>query len=246
MKERTCAWCGRPIRSAARRDAKTCSKPCRQAKSRFRVAPAGAVASVPMTFAYADPPYPGLARKYYDCEEVDHEQLVSRLMAEFPQGWALSTSSDALQDVLALCPTGVRVSAWVNGARPGVSMFARDAWEPLIRWGGRPRRLGPAEKLSNALIWGGRQPSHPGALVGMKPAAFAEWMFRQLGAMKGDTLVDLFPGSGAIQRAWAMFCGDEYSHDPSKLELRQIRASDIGTGSCLAGAQRRLEELVHA
>jgi hypothetical protein len=28
----------------------------------------------------------------------------------------------------------------------------------------------------------------PGAMVGMKPPAFAEWMFRQLGASRGDRL----------------------------------------------------------
>ena len=42
---RSCAWCSGPIPDAARRDAITCSKSCRQARHRFRaavgVAPAG-------------------------------------------------------------------------------------------------------------------------------------------------------------------------------------------------------------
>ena len=42
---------------------------------------------------------------------------------------------------------------------------------------------------------------------GAKPAVFARWVFDLLGAAPGDALDDLFPGSGAITRAWATFCG---------------------------------------
>lgn len=84
-------------------------------------------------FAYADPPYPGQARKHYgpDAREVDHVLLLAYL--ETFDGWALSTSSPALRDVLALCPPGVRIGAWV---KPFAS-FKRGvdpayAWEPVI------------------------------------------------------------------------------------------------------------------
>jgi len=43
----------------------------------------------------------------------------------------------------------------------------------------------------------------PGRVTGTKPAAFCAWIFALLGAAPGDTLDDLFPGSGAITRAWA-------------------------------------------
>ncbi|MGC3954615.1 MAG: hypothetical protein QM804_10235 [Propionicimonas sp.] len=33
--ERLCAWCRGPIRPTSRRDAITCSTPCRQARHRF-------------------------------------------------------------------------------------------------------------------------------------------------------------------------------------------------------------------
>jgi hypothetical protein len=66
----------------------------------------------------------------------------------------------------------------------------------------------PTEKLDNTLAWGGRQHSHPDALVGMKPAAWCEWVFRMLGAQRGDELVDVFPGSGAVTRAWRLYAGD--------------------------------------
>ena len=249
--ERPCAWCGEPIRPAARRDAKTCSKSCRQAKHRFRVGPAGATAATTRLFAYADPPYPGLARKYYDCDEVDHEELIAGLVSDFPDGWALSTSSKSLQMVLGLCPNDVRVAAWVFGARQGVSWRPRSSWEPLIVAGGRPRRIGVREYSHDALLWGGRQSSHPGALVGMKPAAFCEWMFRQLGAMVGDELVDLFPGSGAISRAWGIYTSTVDERQASGVPPRRVAGAGgdvLPRGSrdtsCLAGAERRLQEVV--
>jgi hypothetical protein len=214
-----------------------------------------------MRFAYADPPYPGLAQKYYQTEEVDHVQLIAELYACYPDGWALSTSSDALQKVLAICPAGVRVASWVKGERRGVSWRPRSAWEPLIVWGGRPQRIGVEEYSSDVLVWGGRQHSHPGALVGMKPAAYAEWMFRQLGAARGDELVDLFPGSGAITRAWDLYTRPPGGRDTSVAkDLRNVSleasrdtrraahrdgGSDVAAAppdSCLAGAERRLNE----
>jgi hypothetical protein len=196
-----------------------------------------------MTFCYADPPYPGLARRYYDCDEVDHVELVRRLVEEFPDGWALSTGPDALDDVLAIVRRRLdlestkleprlrsRTAIWVKGSRKGVSYSARNAYEPLIVCGGRAVELGVNDSLDDVLVWGGRQHTHPDALVGMKPAAFCEWMFRLLGATRGDQLVDLFPGSGSVSRAWELFTGEPAAgHLPSRL----------------AGAQRLLDDVIH-
>ena len=90
-----------------------------------------------MLFAYADPPYPGRAY-YYKREssyagEVDHKELVDRLVAQYPDGWALSTSSPSLADILPLCPEDVRVMAWVkpfasfkvDDLYPGTSVLRR-------------------------------------------------------------------------------------------------------------------------
>lgn len=195
-----------------------------------------------MRFAYGDPPYPGLARKYYGCDEVDHQALVLELQTGFPDGWALSTSSAALRDVLALCPPHARVCPWVRGPRKGAAWRARNAWEPLIVVGGRPRRQDVAADLSDVLVWGGRQHSHPDALVGMKPAAFAEWMFRLLGATRDDELVDLFPGSGAIGRAWDLYTSRPGPGDASRSPAGTTRRSSTrdGLASRLAGAARQL------
>lgn len=179
-----------------------------------------------MRFAYADPPYPGLSRKYYRDEEVDLPSLLSLLENGEYDGWALSTSSKALQGVLSICPEGVRVGVWVRGLRRIRSTEPLNVWEPVIFRGGR--RLEPVvQDLCDVLTWGGRQHSHPGALVGMKPAAFAEWVFRMLGAVAGDVLDDIFPGSGAVGRAWRMFQGTGVPapHDiPSRLQETVARA----------------------
>ena len=90
-----------------------------------RPTPVAAQTSRAMRFGYADPPYPGHARVYRDhpdyAGEVDHAELISRLITEFPDGWALSTSAQALQDILALCPP----------RRAGVLLASAGAPHPL-------------------------------------------------------------------------------------------------------------------
>lgn len=153
-----------------------------------------------MRFAYADPPYPGKAFYYPERAEVDHADLIRRLTIDYPDGWALSTSAEALPMVLRLCPEAVRVLAWVKRPRGGV------AWEPVVMSGGRRWHAsrGSARPL-DALIYKGRYNAFPGALVGMKPPQFSQWVFENLGARVGDALDDIFPGSGAVSLAWRRY-----------------------------------------
>lgn len=170
-------------------------------------------------------------------------------MDEHPDGWALSTSRDGLRGafpesgaprgVLALCPADVRVAVWVRGRRDGRSRRPHNLWEPLLVYGGRPDPEGVAEDLGDVLMWNGRQHSHPLALVGMKPAPFAEWMFRQLGALRGDTLADLFPGSGAIGRAWEMYVSPPTS---KQLTLDLGATTEPSLAAANDGKPSRLEE----
>ena len=224
-----CDWCLGPMPPGARSDAETCSPECRQARHRFRVEPATEFGETPMHFGALDPPYIGCARRYYKghpayAGEVDHRELIERALVDFPDGWALCLSSKSIFEIAAITNDVIpadrfddlRCGAWVKGSRACVSHRARDAWEPVILFGGRPRRMEPNEVLDNALVWGGRQHSHPGALVGMKPPAFSEWVFRQLGALRGDRLTDVFPGSGAIARAWKLYAGEA---EPPQLTL---------------------------
>jgi hypothetical protein len=219
---RRCSWCERPIAPAARRDALTCSTRCRQARHRFsRAVGRGVGSGHPLRLAYADPPYPGLARKYYAehpdfAGEVDHAELIRRLSTY--DGWALSTSARALPDVLASCPPGVRVAAWFRGERPTRSAGPLNAWEPVIFHGGRPQLVavepGPGDvsvlpaRRVDALIHVSRpRTTDPRRVVGAKPAAFIRWVFDLLGAAPQDTFDDLFAGSGGVARAWDVYAG---------------------------------------
>ncbi len=137
-----CAWCRGPIPTTMRRDALCCSVRCRQARHRFvtGVGVGQASSEYSLRLAYADPPYPGLSKRYYEhhpdyAGEVDHAELIRRLSTY--DGWALSTSAAALPQILALCPDPVRVAAWVRGERPTRSGRPLNAWEPVIYSGGR-------------------------------------------------------------------------------------------------------------
>lgn len=174
----------------------------------------------PMRFCYADPPYPGQAKKHYgaidpDAAEVDHAALVARLVEEFPGGWALSTSAAALRDVLAVCPSNVRTLAWVKpfaSFKPGVGLAY--AWEPVILSGGRRRsREQPTVRdwlAANILLKAG--------VSGAKPPAFWLWLFEVANLRPTDTFVDFYPGSGAGRLAWEAWCAAR-GIDRPQLEL---------------------------
>lgn len=180
-----------------------------------------------MRFAYADPPYPGKARKYYgDHEdyagEVDHGELISTLERDF-DGWALSTSQDGLGHVLPLCPPPVprgavgggvrhqfRVLSWCKptaqpGAPQGPGPAALYGWEPVILRGGRPPRPGAARPrdwlvCSPELYTFRKKPE--GYVTGAKPPGFCRWLFECAGLQPDDEFVDVFAGSGAVAQEW--------------------------------------------
>lgn len=180
-----------------------------------------------MRFAYADPPYPGKSRRYYrdhpDYDgEVDHGELIAQLEVDFPDGWALSTSAAALQQVLPLCPApvprggagggtreSIRLLAWCKPlAQPGGSPGPLYGWEPVILRGGRREpyaRAWPRDWLVRSPDLYTLRPKPPEYVTGAKPEPFLTWLFNCLGARSGDELVDLFPGSGAVDRAWRNF-----------------------------------------
>ena len=109
-----------------------------------------------------------------------------------------------------------------------------NAWEPVIYYGGRPvnpASLPPQERRADSLVHGvSPLTTLPGRVVGTKPAAFCRWVFSLLGAAPGDSLDDLFPGSGAVSRAWAAFTAADPSHqaraDASRLPANVTRRAD--------------------
>lgn len=161
-----------------------------------------------MRLGYADPPYPGQARKHYGdhpdfAGEVDHAALLTALASY--DGWALSTAARSLQEVLALCPAGVRVLAWCKPIAPPMSGHGVFGWEPVIVSWARP----PASDLRDTLTVSPEQytfrPKPAGYVTGSKPPAFCRWLFAWLGAEPQDQFTDLFPGSRAVSDAWDAF-----------------------------------------
>ena len=160
-----------------------------------------------MKFAYADPPYLGLAKSFYgaihpDAADYDrietHAALINRMNSEF-DAWALSLHSPSLRVILPLCPDDVRVCAWVKpfaSFKPGVNPGY--AWEPVIIRGGRNlgREVETVVDFVQANITMMR--GFPGA----KPDKFCNWLFDFVGLRPDDEFADLFPGSGAVTRAY--------------------------------------------
>lgn len=163
-----------------------------------------------MRFAYADPPYMGQAKKHYGkhadyAGEVDHAALIARMETDF-SGWALSLSMKSLATIIRLCPTDVSVLAWFKPIAPPLGDHRRYNWEPVIL---RPmRRYGPGYVPTATIAsppqftFREKPASH---VIGEKPEAFAHWVFAAAGMTKEDELHDLFPGSGAITRAWETY-----------------------------------------
>ena len=175
----------------------------------------------PRRFAYADPPYPGQSFRVYGKRsdyggEVDHAELIARLECEYPDGWALSTSTSALPEVLSLCPyergtdrknpgrvepeRSVRVMAWIKPRSEPRPVAVQYTWEPVILRRRAPRIDGSPYVRDHLIAASG-----PAGFPGAKPPAFCRWLFHALGARPGDELDDLFPGSGAIDAEWEAF-----------------------------------------
>lgn len=160
-----------------------------------------------MKFAYADPPYIGQAVRHYKdqelCAEVDHKDLIDRLVIGYPDGWALSLSSPTLRQIIAMCPQDARVMAWVKpfcSFKPNVNPAY--AWEPVIVYGGRKRTRNQATirdfVSENITLRKG--------LHGAKPEGFCWWICQVLNVQYGDSLDDIFPGTGVMSRVFEAYC----------------------------------------
>jgi hypothetical protein len=175
-----------------------------------------------MVFGYADPPYPGQSKKHYAdhpdyAGEVDHAHLIERLVGGYPDGWVLHTHVRGLREILPLVPDDAHVLAW---CKPFCSwkrnVYPARTWEPVIVWGGR-RAYGTRETPrdhfeAEEVIPDDTPPQYVAesitlrrGVAGAKPERVCWWLFDCLGAEEGDGLDDLFPGSGAVARAWESY-----------------------------------------
>lgn len=157
-----------------------------------------------MKIGYADPPYPNCAHLYSEhpdfAGEVDHRLLIERLQTEF-DGWVLHSSAPAIPLIAPLLPDGVRTMAWVKpfaAFKKNVSVAY--AWEPVYV---KPARKPVVSKRLVMRDWVDCSITLKRGLVGAKPEKVCHWAFEILGARPEDELVDLFPGTGAVTKAWA-------------------------------------------
>lgn len=160
-----------------------------------------------MKFAYADPPYPGQSAKHYAdhpdyAGEVDHFALLRQLDAF--DGWVLHTASTTLPHVLRMADDagieGFRVMAWVKP----FAAFKRNvsvayAWEPVLV---KPVRKPVVTGRIVMRDWVSESITLRRGLTGAKPEAVCRWAFEVVGLDPDDDFTDLFPGSGAVTRAW--------------------------------------------
>lgn len=172
-----------------------------------------------MRIAYADPPYIGQAKRHYAKEasyagEVDHARLLAQL--SLYDGWALSASSPSLQAILALCPNGVRIAAWVKPFgifKPGVNPAY--VWEPVIFV---PARSGAARsggrKAPTVRDWVSCNITLRKGLAGAKPEGFCFWLFDLLGIEEGDEFIDMFPGTGGVTAAFQKWQAQKETEKP--------------------------------
>jgi hypothetical protein len=164
--------------------------------------------------AYADPPYLGLAKEFYgdrhaqagDYDRLEtHIELINRLSNDF-DAWSMSLHTPALRTLLPHCPGDVRVMAWVKpfaSFKPGVRVAY--AWEPVIV---RGAAKGTREQAT-VRDWHAANITLQRGFSGAKPESFCFWLFEVLGLTAADEFHDLFPGSGAVSRAW-----DAWRHQP--------------------------------
>lgn len=156
---------------------------------------------------YADPPYIGCAHLYRGHPdyggEVDHARLIDRLERDY-DGWILHAAATP-ESMAILTPLvadlGARWMAWVKG----FAAFKRNvpvayAWEPVIV---KPARKPVVSKRLILRDWIEQSITLRRGLIGAKPEAVCHWAFEMVGARPEDELDDLFPGTGAVTRAWA-------------------------------------------
>ena len=165
-----------------------------------------------MLIGYADPPYIGCAHLYRDqpsyAGEVDYVELVERLQSEF-DGWVLHAAatprSMAVLDPLVET-TGARWCTWVKG----FAAFKKNvpvgyAWEPVII---KPARKPVVSKRMTPMRdWIQESITLKRGLTGAKPEKVCHWAFELVAARPTDVLDDLFPGTGAVTRAWVTWQG---------------------------------------
>lgn len=152
--------------------------------------------------AYADPPYIGCADLYPERTEVDHVGLIISLEHGY-DGWVLHAAATP-ESIAVLAPLvkayGARWCAWVKGfAAFKKNVSVAYAWEPVIIKAARKPVVSGRTVMRD---WIQESITLQRGLTGAKPERVCHWAFELVGAEPSDELHDLFPGTGAVTRAW--------------------------------------------
>jgi len=138
--------------------------------------------------------------------EVDHAALIDRLKSEY-DGWVLHAAATP-KSMAVLAPlvenTGARWCSWKKtfaAFKKNVSVAY--AWEPVII---KPARKPVVSKRIVMRDWVECPITLKKGLTGVKPEKVCHWAFELVGAHPGDTLDDMFPGTGAVSKAWREWC----------------------------------------
>ena len=130
-----------------------------------------------------------------------HRGLVTRLATEY-DGWAIALCPDNLYDYLQWVPRRTRITVWHDRNVMPTGAHPRRRWEPVLVLvpDGRRRIIDlPGPHVGDVLT----VPHGNGhrRFTGSKPPEWTRWVLNMLGYdQDADTVDDLFPGSGAVQR----------------------------------------------
>ena len=120
--------------------------------------------------------------------------MVRDLEANY-DGWAVAMNPSNLADYLQWITKPIRVAVWVKpDAMPHNSRPIR-SWEPVIVHVPEGRRRANGRlPIRDYLV----APKGGSSFAGEKPRAWTRWVLDMLGYAEGDTVDDLFHGSGAV------------------------------------------------
>ncbi len=159
-----------------------------------------------MKFAYADPPYFKQGKKLYgklhdEAHVWDNKQahwdLIDRLLADYPDGWALSCNPADLPWIIR--HDNIRICVWVKTFHQIRPTTVQYAWEAVLLVGGRKDN----KRKPMVRDWISCARAMRKGLVGAKPLAFNLWILDLLNYQEGDVLDDLFPGTNGMAEAIA-------------------------------------------
>jgi len=173
-----------------------------------------------MKFAIADPPYLGRAVRWYGeggCgngygygqadthpeaakwdNPITHKELCKHLLANY-DGFAIALTVHSLSTYMSEFVTdsrnGIRVMAWVKPSAVPSGNRLQNVWEPVIIKMPQSRKNYKAGKSCKDVLT-----VHPprNGFIGAKPPEWTKWVLDAMGVNNGDTVDDLFVGSGAV------------------------------------------------